>query len=155
MIRRFTTRCLAPLALGAIALVAASCGDPLQPDDHPDAGGVVVFAEGTRNVLAMSVGAGVAFDNPITVPLGGTLEVEVLFLDADDPANLDLAFLPRAAEGESLRATVANPAIAGFDLHGDHADFEGLAPGTTTVRFDLMHGSHSDFASGPLTVTVQ
>jgi hypothetical protein len=143
------------IVAGALAIFAAGCDDPLEPEEHPEAGGVVILEEGTGTVLATSIGANTAFDNPITVPLGGLLEVEVLFLNEDDPTDLARAFLPDEDEGESLQVTIVNEAIVGFEFHGDHGDFEGLAVGTTTAGFDLMHGGHSDFKSGNLTINVQ
>jgi hypothetical protein len=149
MLKKFATT----LTAGAVTIFAAGCdGDPLEPSDHPEAGGIVIVNAETEAVLATSIARGSAFDNSITVPVGGALEVEVFFLDVDD---LTQRFLPDADGGESLRATIANTAIVSFDFHGDHADFEGLAAGTTTATFDLMHGGHSDYNSGPLTIVVQ
>ena len=73
---------------------------------------MVLLATGSGTVLSRSIGANAAFDAPLTVPLGGTLEVRVLFLDEAAPADLDRAFPPHEDEGESLRVTVANGAIA-------------------------------------------
>lgn len=151
LLKRFVT----PMILSSLMAMAAGCDDPLEPEEHPEAGGVVIFAAGTQTVLTRSVGREAAFDNQIIVPLGGALEVEVMFLNEDDPTNLAAAFLPDEDEGQSLRVTIDNEAVASFDSHGDHGDFEGLAAGTTTATVDLMHGGHSDFSSGDLTIVVQ
>ena len=135
-----------PVVTLAMILGAAGCDDPLEPEEHAEAGGVVLLAAGSGTVLSRSIGANAAFDAPLTVPLGGTLEVRVLFLDEAAPADLDRAFPPHEDEGESLRVTVA---------HGDHGDFSGLAAGTTTASVDLLHGDHADFESGDLTIVVQ
>ena len=144
-----------PLLTLVMILAATGCDDPLEPEEHAEAGGVVLLATGSGTVLSRSIGANAAFDAPLTVPLGGTLEVRVLFLDEAAPADLDRAFPPHEDEGESLRVTVANGAIASFTAHGDHGDFSGLAAGTTTASVDLLHGDHADFESGDLTIVVQ
>ena len=141
--------------LALVALTATACDNPVTPEEHPEAGGVVIFAAGTNTVLAQSVGANVNFTTSLDLTVGTPLEVEVMFLDASDPTNLSLAFHPHADEGESLRVTVANPAIVEYHDHDVHGDFEPVAAGTTTVFFDLMHGGHEDFHSGDLTVVVQ
>lgn len=151
LMNRFSTSIL----LGSLVLVATGCDDPLEPEEHPEAGGVIIFEAGTQNVLAVSVGRLTPFDKSITVPVGGALEVEILFLDEDDPSNHAAAFHPHEDEGESLRVAIDNESLVGFDVHGDHGDFLGLVAGTTTARIDLMHGGHSDFESGDLTIIVE
>lgn len=139
---------------GLLAFTAAACDNPVEPEDHPEAGGVVILAAGTNTVLSMSVGSLTAFTQPITLDAGGSLEVEVLFLDASNPSDLTKAFHPHEDEGESLRVVVANTSVVEYHAHGDHGDFEAGTAGQTTVVFELMHGSHADFVSGPLTVVV-
>lgn len=141
--------------LTLVALTATACNNPVQPEEHPEAGGVVIFAAGTNTVLAQSVGANVDFTTSLNLTVGEPLEVEVMFLDVSDPTNLSLAFNPDADEGESLRVTPANPAVVVYNDHDDHGDFEPVAAGTTTVVIELMHGGHADFRSGELTVVVQ
>jgi len=136
-------------------LTATACDNPVQPEDHPEAGGVVIFAAGTNTVLAQSVGANVDFTTSLDLTVGTPLEVEVMFLDVSDPTDLSLAFHPDADEGESLVVTPANPAVVVYNDHDDHGDFEPVAAGTTTVRFELYHGDHRDFRTGLLTVVVQ
>jgi hypothetical protein len=152
MLKKLTT----PLLLGSLVFAAAGCDDPLEPEEHPEAGGVIIFEAGTQNVLAVSVGAQpTPFDNALVVPLGGALEVEILFLDDSDPTNHALAFHPDEDEGESLRVTIANEAIAEVDLQGDNVEFEGIAAGATIASIDLMHAGHPDYESGDLTIAVQ
>lgn len=141
--------------LTLVALTATACDNPIQPEDHPEAGGVVIFAAGTNTVLAQVVGANVNFTTTLDLTVGVPLEVEVMFLDVSDPTDLSLAFHPDADEGETLRVTPDNTAIVEFHAHGDHGDFEPVAAGTTTVRFELMHGAHADYQTGDLTVVVQ
>jgi hypothetical protein len=143
-----------PLAL-AVLLLTAACDNPVEPDDHPEAGGVVILDAASGAVLALSVGANTVFTQPLELGVSETLEVEVKFLDASAPNDLTLAFLPHEDEGESLRVIIANEAIVSYDDHGDHGDFTGNAAGQTTVQFELRHGGHADFRSGFLTVTVQ
>jgi hypothetical protein len=142
-------------ALALVALTAAACNNPVQPEEHPEAGGVVIFSAGTTTVLAQSVGATVDFTTTLNLTVGTPLDVEVMFLNASDPTNPSLAFHPDADEGESLRVTVANPAVVEYHDHDDHGDFEPVAAGTTTVHFQLRHGDHPDFQSGDLTIIVQ
>ncbi|CAN5663184.1 hypothetical protein BH23GEM10_BH23GEM10_12030 [soil metagenome] len=138
----------------SLAFTAAACSNPVSPSDHPEAGGVVIMQAGTSTVLSTSVGSLTAFNLAITLAAGESLEVEVLFLDASNPSDLTKAFHPREEDGESLRAVVANSSIVEYHGHGDHGDFDAVAAGQTTVVFQLMHGSHADFVSGPLTVIV-
>lgn len=137
-----------------LTFTAAACDNPVSPTDHPEAGGVVILKAGTSTVLSMSVGSVTAFNLPITMSAGEELEVEIKFLNAASPTDLTKAFKPNTANGESLRVKVANTSIVQFHSHGDHGDFDAIAAGQTTVGFELMHGSHADFVSGPLTVIV-
>lgn len=139
---------------GLLAFTAAACDNPVEPEDHPEAGGVVILEAGTSNVLSISVGSVTAFTQPITMDAGESLEVEILFLDASAPSDLTKAFHPHEDEGESLNVIVANSSIVEYHGHGDHGDFDAVAAGQTTVEFELKHGSHADFRSGPLTVIV-
>jgi hypothetical protein len=145
------------LPLVAIALLASTaCDNPVEPEDHPEAGGVVILDAGTGTVLAMSVGALAVFDQPLNLTVAEVLEVEIKFLDADAPTDIARAFFPDADEGESLSVDITpDAAILSYDDHGDHGDFTANAAGQTTVRFELMHGGHADFRSGLLTVVVE
>jgi hypothetical protein len=49
---------------------------------------------------------------------------------------------------------VGQPGIIEFSAHGDHADVEGVAEGSTHIVFQLMHGNHSDGDSPPLEIEV-
>lgn len=151
----FTRRAPLSAVLAFVALTAAACDNPVTPEDHPEAGGVVILSAGTSTVLAQSVGANVDFVGALELTAGEPLEIEVLFLDASDPTNLALAFHPHADEGESLQVTIANTAIVEYHDHDDHGDLEPLTAGQTTARFELWHGSHADFRSGLLTINVQ
>lgn len=139
---------------GLLAFTSAACDNPVEPEDHPEAGGVVILAAGTNTLLSMSVGSLTAFTQPITMNAGESIEVEIKFLDASAPSDLTKAFHPHEDEGESLRVVVANSSVVEYHGHGDHGDFDAVAAGQTTVVFELRHGSHADFVSGPLTVTV-
>lgn len=154
MCTNFTQIFRLPL-VAAVVLLSAACDNPVQPEDHPEAGGVLIRAAGTGAVLALSVGANVAFSEPLELTASEVLEVEILFLDASDPDDLELAFHPDEDEGESLSVVVANEAIVTYADHDDHGDFTAHAAGETTVTIELLHGGHPDFRSGPLTITVQ
>ena len=150
----FTQVCRLPL-VAAVVLLSAACDNPVRPEEHPEAGGVVIRDAGTGAVLAVSVGANVAFAEALELTTSEVLEVEILFLDASDPDDLALAFHPDEDEGESLNVEITNEAIVTYADHDDHGDFTAHAAGQTTVRIELMHGGHADFASGDLTVVVQ
>lgn len=144
------------LPLVAVAmLVSSACDNPIEPEDHPEAGGVVILDANTDAVLATSVGALTVFDQPLDLGVSEVLEVEIKFLDADAPTDLTRAFFPDDAEGESLRVNIVNEAIVTYDDHGDHGDFTAHAAGQTTLVIELRHGGHADFATGNLTVVVQ
>ena len=153
--RNVVTRVLGMPLAAAVLAVSAACDNPVAPEEHPEAGGVVILDANSGAVLAMSVGANVAFTQPLTLAVSDVLEVEIKFLNADAPNDVARAFFPDAGEGESLRVTIADPAIVEYDDHGDHGDLTAKAAGQTTVQFELMHGGHADFRSGLLTVIVE
>lgn len=152
-----TRRTALTVVLTLTALTAAACDNPIRPEEHPEAGGVVIFSAGTNTILTQSIGAGAnaVWSAPLTLTAGQALEVDIRFLDDSDPTNLALAFLPDADEGESLSVEIVNTAIAEYHDHGDHGDFDGIAAGQTTAVISIMHGSHSDFDSGTLTIVVE
>lgn len=144
------------LPLVAVALLAGSaCDNPIEPEDHPEAGGVVILDAGTGVVLATSVGARSVFDQPLSLSVSDVLEVEIMFLDADAPTDLARAFFPDADEGETLAVEIDNEALVTYADHGDHGDFTAHAAGQTTLDVRLMHGGHEDFRTGALTVVVE
>ena len=150
---RLIKKFAAPLVLCALVLFSAGCErDPLEPEEHPEAAGVVILRAGSTQVLARSNAANQPFDNSIVVPLNGTLDVEIRYIDENDPNNF---FLPDTDEGESTRVTIANGAVASYTEAQAGGNFRGLSAGTTTATIALMHGGHADFQSGPLTITVQ
>jgi hypothetical protein len=118
---------------------------------------VVILNASTGAVLTQSIGANVVFTQPLTVTHGSALTVEILFLDASDPTDLDLAFRPESEEGESLEVIDFNETIVTYSDDNDHSDsvFTPVAVGTTTARVQLLHGDHPDFRTGDLTITVQ
>ena len=142
-----------PLFAVALALGIAACdNDPLEVDEHPEAAGIVIRNAATGQEITRQVGELNPFNNPLLLPAGGAVEVEILYIDEDDPNNL---FLPAADEGEETRVVVADPSIATYADHEDHGDFSGLKAGTTTATVQLYHGSHSDYSSGSLNIVVQ
>ena len=46
-----------PVVTLAMILGAAGCDDPLEPEEHAEAGGVVLLAAGSGTVLSRSIGA--------------------------------------------------------------------------------------------------
>lgn len=140
--------------LAAIVGIAAACDTPVSPSEHPEAGGVVILDASSGAVIAQAIGDA-AFATPLDLGAGEVLEVQIKFLDADDPQNLALAFLPDEDEGESLRVQIVNEAVVAYEEQGDAGAFEGLVAGQTTVTFELWHAGHREWASGALTIVVQ
>lgn len=142
--RRLAARSATALALaGALA----ACDNPVRDDDgHSEPAAVVVQdaagAEIARATTTSSTGA-------ITVGAGQTREVRVLFVDEAGVAiTLDGLEL-------SLRGTVTNPSVATFTKTGESAGrVTGVLQGNTSVNFEVRHGSHTDYAPRPITVTV-
>lgn len=91
-------------------------------------------------------------DGVPTIDVGETIALEVLFIDEDDN-EAELGAGTEFALGVSFAAG-APANIVAVDVHGDHADIEGAVPGQTALIFELIHGAHADFVTGPLTITV-
>ncbi|HEV2149387.1 MAG TPA: hypothetical protein VGR37_18435 [Longimicrobiaceae bacterium] len=145
--RRLTSRALVALALTG---VLAACDNPVDEDPHPDAVAVVVQTSAGVE-LARATGGGTQGTATGSIPLtiGATRDLRVIFVDA--------AGNPVPVGGDtSLRGNVLIGALARFEKTSETGGrLTGLSAGTTSVSFDLMHGSHADFqgAAIPLIVT--
>jgi len=143
------------LTLGTALALGACGGDPVaNEEEHVDPIGIVVVS-GSVDVVSVTglniVGAFSVEESGQTDPLG------VQFVD--DRGN---RFVPDEPD-EWLRVTVTHPDLAQWvpDTPGGWTgSIRGLQAGTTTVRFELMHGvvnseaSHPDFGTPGIPVVV-
>lgn len=147
---RGTTKLInrAALVLAATAMLGACDSDGTGPDDHAheEAAGVVVL--GANDAVLVSVNAARQVTGSLTVAAGQDRDLEVWFVAEDGDR-----FRPDGQE-HTLDITVANEAIADLHAHGDHLHLEGLAAGSTTVVFSILHGNHSDYDSPAIPITV-
>jgi len=128
----------------------AACSSSTGPNDHEhgEAVGLVVVDRATRDTLA-TVNASRQVTGGLEVEVGDDRALEVWFVDEDGDS-----FQPDGAH-LTLGIRVADEAVAGIHAHGDHLDLEGLKVGTTTVVFAVVHGSHDDYTSPAIPVTVR
>ena len=148
----FRTRKLvnrAALVLAATATLAACGDDSTGPDDHDhhEAVGLVILGEGPAPLVTVNAARQVT--GGLTVGAGAGTHFEVFFVDEDGDR-----FQLEDDDEHSLGWVVANESVAEIHAHGDHLDLEGVAAGGTTVVFSIMHGSHSDYDSPAIPITV-
>jgi hypothetical protein len=143
MLRKITTILpLLPL------LVLAGCDRSTTEPEHGEPDRVELRDRDTGALLASSDGSSWVGELP-DIEVGEGIEVDALFFDEDDvEIHLDGEFSARAA------VVSGGSGILTITTHGDHLDLAGIAPGTVGVEFSLFHGSHSDWDSPPLSVTV-
>lgn len=143
-ITSYGTRALAALTL---SLSLAACGNPVEREDHHEAAGLVV--EDAQGAVLARVDQNRAVTGGITLKSGEAREVRVFFVEADGERI--------ALDGRefSLRATVQNTGVATWTkLAEDRGRIGGASAGSTTIRFDMMHGGHPDYRGEPIPVTV-
>ena len=134
--------------LAAAALLAA-CGDGTGPDhEHEEAVGMVITDQ--NNATLVSVNASRQVTGSLTVAAGAGRHLSVWFLAADG----DRFQIADDDDEHSLDWTVANENVALIDAHAGHLDLDGVAAGSTTVVFHIMHGNHSDYDSPAIPITV-
>ncbi|HEX2189017.1 MAG TPA: hypothetical protein VHG51_08990 [Longimicrobiaceae bacterium] len=126
---------------------AAACDSSTEPDhDHDEAVGLVVLDHATEETL-VTVNSSRQVTGSLSVQAGQERSIEVWFVGEDGDR-----FVP---EGDhSLGIAIADPSRASIHMHGDHGHFEGLLAGSTTVVFSIVHGSHSDYDSPAIPITV-
>ena len=141
-------------AIGAalVAALAAGCDNPVRGEPHEEEVAGVSIRQGTTEVARYFDGA-VTGALPTTAAGAHSATLTVVFLDEEGHA-LDLS-------GESdhyLRARSANTAVADFEVSGWGGQVHGESAGSTTIIFDLMHGTppsgHADFSTLGIPVTV-
>jgi hypothetical protein len=143
------------LTLATVLSIGACDEDPVSgEDDHVDPVGIVVVS-GLVDVVSVR---GLNIIGAFTVDEGGQTDpLGVEFID--DRGN---RFVPDEPD-EWLRVTVTNPALAQWvpDTPGGWTgSLRGVQAGSTTVRFELMHGvvnseaSHPDFGTPGIPLVV-
>jgi hypothetical protein len=155
MLRTIHRRGATVLTLGVVLTLGACDEDPVSADgDHVDPVGIVVVS-GTVDLVTVTglniIGAFIVEEGGQTDPLA------IEFIDAQGHR-----FVPDEPD-EWLRVTVTHPDKAQWvpDAPGAWAGtIRGLLAGTTTVRFELMHGaidsqaSHPDFGTPGIPLVV-
>lgn len=133
-------------------MVVAACGDdPIAPDEHAEAEGVMLRLNGVT-IATYDEGA---WTGELEVTVGTeTAHIDVIFMDHDGnaiPIDDDLY----------LEVVIGNEAIAEFeqDTPGEFGGhLHGVAVGETTAVFRLMHGAvgtgHPDFETSAVHVHV-
>jgi hypothetical protein len=102
-----------------------------------------------NDVTLVSVNAARQVTGSLTVAAGAGRHIEIHFLDEDG----DRFQLEEGGE-HTLDWTVANEGVAVIDSHEGHHDLDGVAAGSTTVVFSILHGNHSDYDSPAIPITV-
>ena len=141
-----------PLLL-ALAAVLCACDNPVgYQTDHLEAVEVIVLDE-TGLELARTVEnrqwVGPAAEAGLAVPAGRTLGLRVRFVTLDGE---EIPVTARA--GLTLRVEWEPEGLAVHEPLGDRDEIHGLRPGTTALRLLAWHGTHADFISPPLILTV-
>jgi len=162
------------LTLVGLVFVGTGCDDdnPAAPGDdteHADLEGLVVETSTGTEILRLWEGE---ITGSLTLPVGATMsELEIWFLDDDGDEirpghdDHDHSALARS-EGDdhdhdeeySMAFMVEDSGVATMAMHGDEewaVDLTGVAAGTTTVQFMVMHGDHADFTSLALPIVVE
>lgn len=137
----------AALVLAAAAALGACDRNVVAPDDHHEAAGMVITDQ--NDVTLVTVSATGQVTGSLTVQAGEGRPLEVYFVDLDGDR-----FQLEAGDEHTLGWQVADETVAVIDAHGDHLDLEGLAAGSTTVVFRVLHGSHSDYDSPAIPIVV-
>jgi hypothetical protein len=137
------------LLLAATATLAGCDGDGTGPDDHhEEAVGMVITDQ--NNTTLVSVNAARQVTGSLSVAAGAGRHLSVYFLAEDG----DRFQIEEGDDEHSLDWTVANESIAAIDAHEGHLDLDGVAAGSTTVVFSIMHGNHSDYDSPAIPIVV-
>ena len=135
-------------AMMSLVAAVAACDNPVTPGQHEEEVHGLSIVEGETEVARY-------FEGEITGELPDVVAgqegpvLTLIFLDHDGDA-IDVG----SEEGVSLRARPTNAAIADFEVDGFAGRVQGVAEGSTTIVFDLMHGGHADFSSLGFPVTV-
>ena len=160
---RFWKLILGATAILALALVVAGCSDDDDPvssqSEHFDAVGYIIYASGVKvlDYFGPDYGAGdnVAYLDTLRASQGLNPRWDSKFYNEDT-----VEINPPSPSHQTLAAEFTDPGIAELWWHdGEDGYFEdfhlrGLAPGTTTVKFKVMHVGHADFTTLPIPVII-
>ena len=142
---RRTRRVAAMISL--LAAVAA-CDNPVTPGEHEEEVHGVSILQGDTEVARYLEGEVSGALPAVAAGTTGPL-LTIVFLDHDgQPVAVG------DEEGVSLRARSQNTSIADFEVTDFGGRVVGVAAGSTTIIFDLMHGGHADFSTLGIPVTV-
>ena len=148
-----------------ISFVAVSCdSSTTQSEYHVDAEGFVLEVDET---VVYREFEGEITVNELTIAVGAMIEVSVHLLDHDgneiehddDDDDEELTFSIVDTSIISVEAE-EHEEDGNDDDHNDEGhelgfELTGLAEGTTTFTFSLMHDGHADYTSLPISVTIE
>ena len=136
-------------AMISLLAAVAACDNPVTPGEHEEEVHGVSILQGDTEVARYLEGEVSGALPAVAAGTTGPL-LTVVFLDHDgEPLAVG------DEEGVSLRARSQNTSVAHFDVTDFGGRVVGVAAGTTTIIFDLMHGGHADFSSLGIPVTVE
>jgi hypothetical protein len=139
------TRKFAFAALFA-GLALAACDSPIGTDAHDEAMGFRIVADGDTIYHHLGMGEPLA----LMLPAGATIHVEIQFLESDGDVL-------QLGTGYSAAIETADPTVVAWSRDTGHM-FRGVLVtgemGSTTIRVAQMHGSHHDYRSPHITVTL-
>lgn len=135
------------ILLLTLLLIASACKKNDHHDDHEEVAGFKLL----RNSTIIAQQNGTVVTGNITLSLAGTNDpITVIFVDEDGHDITEME------EEVTLLIEVASSAVATVQAGPGEWQFN-LAPqaaGSTTVVVNLMHGTHKDFESRNVPVTV-
>jgi hypothetical protein len=132
-----TCRSFGRFSAALLLLALAACDRPLDAEDHPVGVAFLFAGAEVASYLERDGAAGL-----LEVPQGGTRTFTVRVVDG--VGNL------RPIDGQEYSIRNLGAVIAhqlGISLSGaDQIVLQGLAPTETSIRFDLYHANHIEFA---------
>lgn len=136
-------------AMISLLAAVAACDNPVTPGEHEEEVHGVSIVQGDTEVARYFEGEVSGALPPVAAGTSGPL-LTLVFLDHDgEPVDVD------HEEEVSLRARSQNTSVADFEVTEFGGRVVGVAPGATTIIFDLMHGGHADFSTLGIPVTVE
>ncbi len=150
--RRFLSL-LFPLAL----VVLIGCGDDHDhgsgPDHHEEeAVGIVLSIDGTEILRGVDDDGRVTLSKlhvPAVGDTTGTISVAFVSEDGDEfvPDESDLSL--------DIELSGSSVGLASIDAANYQFKLEGLSPGMTELAVVILHGTHADYRSIPVEITVE